>query len=167
MQASVRRRRAIFTPTHHHRRRGEAKRAPPKGVLGAFHRCAVTAKELTAKEPRHQLSPLLVHLASFLEIALGVVARPEDQGPDCVATHLSSRRGYPVHARRQGSIPGTEMWVSIPAWAWVESAAENWIGSPEGSPPSCPGLSYPPRSPCLPTYLPHRQTARHLPGLSA
>jgi hypothetical protein len=159
MQASVRRRRVIFTPAHHHRRCGEAKRAPPKGrVGGGFHRCAVTAKQQW-----RQLSPLLVDLASFLEIAPGVVARPADQGPDRVVTRLSSQRGYPAHATRQDSIPGTGMWVLTPAWMWVGSAAENWIDSLEGS----PGLSYPPRSPCLPTYLPHRQTVRHLPGLSA
>lgn len=160
MQASVRRRRVILYLHLRIITEGAAKRSALhlKGVLGGFHRCAVTAKQQWC-----QLSPLLVDLASFLEIAPGVVARPEDQGPDRVVTLLSSQRGYPAHATRQDSIPGTGMRALTPAWMWVGSAAENWIDSLEGS----PGLSYPPRSPCLPTYLPHRQTAHHLPGLSA
>lgn len=117
---------------------------------------------VTAKGPRRQISPHPADLASFWEIAPGVVARVEDQRLGLAATHLSLQRGYPVHAPLQDWMPGIGMRVWAPVWK--ETAAEGWIGS---TPPVYLDRSYPRRSPCSPTYLPHRQTARLLPGLSA
>jgi hypothetical protein len=100
------------------------------------------------------MSLLLVDVRCFWEIALGVVAKPEAHRLGLVAAHLSSRLGYLIREMPQRWMLGSE--VKILALAGPESA-ERWIGFPEGTPPSCPGLSYPHRSPCSPTVPPRRQ----------
>lgn len=72
-------------------------------------------------------------VASFWEIAPGVVVKPEDQGLDRVATHLSSQRGYPIHALPQDWMPGIGTTRAL-APAWVGPAAEGLVGSLEGTP---------------------------------
>ena len=144
MQTSIRQGSAICRPTHHHRRR---KVHPDRGAC-----CVLIAA--TAKVPRCQMSLPLVDVRCFSEIVPEVVAKLEDHQVGLVVAHLSSRRGYPIHEMPQRWTLGTE--VRISALAGPEFA-EGWIGFPKGTPPSCPGLSYPHRSPCSPTVPPHRQ----------
>ena len=154
MQHSIRQGSTLCRPTHHHRRR-----KVHSDWEGA---CCVPIAATTAKVPRCQRSLLLGDVRSFWEIAV-VVVKPGVHPFGLAVAHLSLRHEYLIHAMRQRWMPGTGVRILDLA---ISESAEGWIGFPGVNQSSRPGLSYPHRSPYLPTFPPHHLTLPLLRDLS-